>query len=171
MDAPSAAAATSPRGSAWCLIRQPPAVGRSCWGSPSAAADTFASSSSRAPERHCRRWPGRRRRSAAGYAACSLALMATPSSWRWRASSSGSPGRSCATRPGSSPAAQQWRRTGSAGGDHPTSQAVQGLRVVEARWPDSQPVSQKPMPSNGTRCRPLYQDRDARISILARVEP
>jgi len=123
------------------------------------------------PERHCRRWPGRRRRSAAGYAACSLALMATPSSWRWRASSSGSPGRSCATRPGSSPAAQQWRRTGSAGGDHPTSQAVQGLRVVEARWPDSQPVSQKPMPSNGTRCRPLYQDRDARISILARVEP
>ena len=46
-----------------------------------------------------------------------------------------------------------------------------GLRVVEARWPDSQPVSQKPMPSNGTRCRPLYQDRDARISILARVEP
>src|SRR5829696_4645002 len=70
---------TSPRGSAWCLIRQPPAVGRSCWGSASAAADTFASSSSRVPERHCRRWPGRRRRSAAGYAACSLALMATPS--------------------------------------------------------------------------------------------
>ena len=82
-----------------------------------------------------------------------------------------SPGRSCATRPGSSPAAQQWRRTGSAGGDHPTSRAVEGLRVVEARWPDSQPVSQQPMPSNGTRCRPLYQDRDARISILARVEP
>ena len=81
------------------------------------------------------------------------------------------PGRSCATRPGSSPAAQQWRRTGSAGGDHPTSRAVEGLRVVEARWPDSQPVSQQPMPSNGTRCRPLYQDRDARISILARVEP
>ena len=40
---------------------------------------SFASSSSRVPERHCRRWPGRRRRSAAGYAACSLALMATPS--------------------------------------------------------------------------------------------
>src|SRR5215203_2396601 len=58
-----------------------------------------------------------------------------------------------------------------AGGDHPTSRAVKGLRVVEARWPDSQPVSQQPMPSNGTRCRPLYQDRDARISILARVEP
>jgi hypothetical protein len=26
---------------------------------------------------------------------------------------------------------------GSAGGDHPTSRAVEGLRVVEARWPDS----------------------------------
>src|SRR5215208_8352471 len=50
-------------------------------------------------------------------------LMATPSSWRWRASSSESRGRSCATRPSSSPAALQWRRTGSAGGDHPTSRA------------------------------------------------
>src|SRR6188472_3837880 len=100
-----------------------------------------------------------------------LAVHATEPRGSWRASSSGSPGRSCATRPGSSPASQQWRRTGSAGGDHPTSRAVEGLRVVEARWPDSQPVSHQPMASNGTRCRPLYQDRDARISILARVEP
>jgi hypothetical protein len=28
------------------------------------------------------------------------------------------------------------------------------LRVVEASWPDSQPVSQQPMLSNGSRCRP-----------------
>jgi len=41
--------------------------------------------------------------------------------------------------------------------------------VVEARWPDSQPVFRKPMAQNGTRCRPLYEARDARISILARV--
>ena len=109
--------------------------------------------------------------SAIGCAACSLALMATPSSSRWRASSSGSPGHCCATRPGSLPADTPRRRTGSAGDDHPTSRAVEGLRVVEARWPDSQPVSRQPMASNGTRCRPLYEDRDARISILARVEP
>src|SRR4051812_4015268 len=37
--------------------------------------------------------------------------MATPWSWRWRASSSGSPGRSCATTPGTSPAVTPRRRT------------------------------------------------------------
>ncbi len=62
-------------------------------------------------------------------------------------------------------------RMGSAGGDHPTSPAVEGLRVVEARWPDSQPVSHQPRAENGTRCRPLYETWDARISILARFKP
>src|SRR6516162_1915770 len=47
----------------------------------------------------------------------------------------------------------------------------EGLRVVEVRWPDSQPVSRQPMAQNGTRCRPLYEARDARISILARQKP
>jgi hypothetical protein len=42
---------------------------------------------------------------------------------------------------------------------------------VEARWPDSRPVSRQPMAPNGTRCRPPYEARDARISILARVRP
>ena len=39
------------------------------------------------------------------------------------------------------------------------------------RWPDSQPVSRQPMAQNGTRCRPLYEARDARICILARQKP
>ena len=43
--------------------------------------------------------------------------------------------------------------------------------MVEVRWPDSQPVSRQPMAQNGTRCRPLYEARDARICILARQKP
>ncbi len=41
--------------------------------------------------------------------------------------------------------------------------------MVEARWPDSQPVFRQPMAENGILCRPLYEARDARISILAGV--
>ncbi len=46
-----------------------------------------------------------------------------------------------------------------------------GLRVVEARWPDSRPASGNLWHTNGARRRELYEDRDARISILARAEP
>lgn len=38
---------------------------------------------------------------------------------------------------------------------------------MSERWPDSRPVSRNPLAKNGTRCRPLYEDQDARISILA----
>jgi hypothetical protein len=41
------------------------------------------------------------------------------------------------------------------------------LRVVEARWPDSRTAFWKPVLKNGARCREFYEDRDARISILA----
>src|SRR5215213_11805943 len=37
----------------------------------------------------------------------------------------------------------------------------------ERRWPDSRSVFRKPMALNGTRCRPLHEERNARISILA----
>ena len=42
---------------------------------------------------------------------------------------------------------------------------------MEARWPDSRSASRKPCGENGTRRRPLYEARDARISILARAPP
>ena len=97
----------------------------------------------------------------------------TPTWWssRWRASSLGSLGRSCNARLSSLSARSRRHRTRSACGAHPTSPVGEGLWVVEARWPDSQPVSRKPMALNGTRCRPPYEARDARISILARVRP
>ena len=44
------------------------------------------------------------------------------------------------------------------------------LRVVEARWPDSHRRSGTWL-KNGARRRDLYEDRDARISILARALP
>src|SRR5215213_7752271 len=37
----------------------------------------------------------------------------------------------------------------------------------ERRWPDSRSVFRKLMALNGTRCRPLYEERNARIFILA----
>src|ERR1700687_3250905 len=53
--------------------------------------------------RLCPRCPERRRRSAAGCAACSVVRMATRLSSRWRASWCGSPGHCCARRPRSPP--------------------------------------------------------------------
>jgi len=43
--------------------------------------------------------------------------------------------------------------------------------IAERRWPDCQPVSWNPPAQNGTRCRPLYEDQDARLSILANGSP
>jgi hypothetical protein len=40
--------------------------------------------------------------------------------------------------------------------------------VAEARWPDSRTAFRKPGSKNGARRREFYEDRDARISILAR---
>src|ERR1700730_7884728 len=42
------------------------------------------------------------------------------------------------------------------------------LRVVKTRWPDSRTVFWKPGLKNGARRREFYEDRNARISILAR---
>ena len=115
--------------------------------------------------------PNARRRSAAGCAACWRGRTATPSSWRWRASWRGSSGRCCAPRPRFAAREPRRHRTRSAARRSPDVAAVRGLRVVEARWPDSRPASRQPTAQNGTRRRPLYEDRDARISILARVRP
>ena len=41
--------------------------------------------------------------------------------------------------------------------------------MVEARWPDSRPVSWNPDLKNGTRCREVYEDQGARISIWAKA--
>jgi transposase len=46
-----------------------------------------------------------------------------------------------------------------------------GLRAVEARWPDSRPAFRSPVTRSGARRRRCYEDRDARISILARAVP
>ena len=124
------------------------AARRSCSGSPSAAANICASSSSRGRERLCPRCPERRRRSAAGCAACSVVRMATRLSSRWRASWCGSPGHCCARRPRSPPA--DWRqhrsdrlaaitgvasRRGSAGGGSKDGLTVTGVPTAyRSKW-------------------------------------
>ena len=45
------------------------------------------------------------------------------------------------------------------------------LLVVKARWPDSRSAFWKPGLKNGARRREVYEDRDARISILAGAVP
>ena len=60
-------------------------------------------------------------------------------------SSLGSLGRSWAARLSSLSARSRRHRTRSACGAHPTSPVGEGLWLVEARWPDSQPVPRKPM--------------------------
>ena len=45
------------------------------------------------------------------------------------------------------------------------------LRVVGARWPDSRPASRKPGSKNGATTPRFYEDRGARISILAGAMP
>jgi hypothetical protein len=42
------------------------------------------------------------------------------------------------------------------------------LRVVKSRWPNSQTAFRKPGLKNGIQRREAYEDRNARISILAR---
>ena len=42
------------------------------------------------------------------------------------------------------------------------------LQVVNERWPDSRPAFRNPADTNGARRRETYEDRTARISILAR---
>jgi hypothetical protein len=77
MGAPSVVAAILRPGWGWCRARRPRGASRSCSGSPSAAANTCASSLFRVRERPCRRCPERRRRSAAGCAACSVVHTVT----------------------------------------------------------------------------------------------
>jgi len=105
----------------------PRAASQSCSGSPSAAANICVSSLSKVPGPLCLRWHGQRRRWAPGSGVCSREPMATPSLSRWQASWPGSPGRCFATKPRSPPANWRQHRTRSAGDDHPTSRAVEGL--------------------------------------------
>jgi len=60
-------------------------------------------------------------------------------------SSLGSLGRSWVARLSSLSARSRRHRPRSACGAHPTSPVGEGLWLVEARWPDSQPVPRKPM--------------------------
>jgi hypothetical protein len=98
MGARSAAVVISRPGWGSCRVRRAPAAGQSCSGSPSAAANICASSSSREREPLYPGCPERRRRSVAGCAVYSVVRMATRSSSRWRASWCGSPGHCCARR-------------------------------------------------------------------------
>lgn len=41
------------------------------------------------------------------------------------------------------------------------------LREATTRWPDSRSAFSNPMAQHGTRCRPPYEDRHARVFILA----
>ncbi len=52
-----------------------------------------------------------------------------------------------------------------------TSVSPRCLWVATRRWPDCQPVFWNPWLKNGTRCRPLYEDQNARLSILANGSP
>ena len=70
----------------------------------------------------------------------------------------------------------QGRARGISGGLKPdrltrTGVGPRCLWVATRRWPDCQPVSWNPPAKNGTRCRPLYKDQDARLSILANGSP
>ena len=70
-------------------------------------------------------------------------------SWRWPPNSSRSPGRCCAIRPASLPTSTP-RCNGNGTRRSPDVACREGLRVVEARGPDSQPVSRQPLAQNGT---------------------
>src|SRR5438874_11716124 len=63
--------------------------------------------------------------------------MGTRSSSRWRASWCESPGHCCGTRPHSPPAELRQHRGDRLAATTRRREAVEDLRVVETRWPDS----------------------------------
>src|SRR6516225_1922028 len=77
-----------------------------------------------------------------------------------------SPGRCCADNRGS-PHNRPWRRRIRAFGHIRRPNAKRCLREVTTRWPDSRTALRKPDKSDGLQGRSIYEDRNARISILA----
>ena len=93
-------------------------------------------------------------------------LRSSPSPTSWQ----GSPGRCCAEAKGSP------SRNADGGIEIGRSRAKRRsvkrcLREVTTRWPDSRTAFWKPGSKNGARRREFYEDRSARISILAGEEP
>ena len=106
-----------------------------------------------------RRWAGGRKRCLNAPIAMSP-LSPSPTSWPE------SPGRSCGVESGSSPQECQGRRK-EFGGPAKRLAAADVCERVTTRWPDSQTALRKPGLKNGARRRDFYEDRSARISILA----
>src|SRR5271165_5235466 len=89
-----------------------------------------------------------------------VALSPLLTSWRE------SPGRSCGVESGSSLQECQGRRK-EFGGPARRLAAADVCETVTTRWPDSRTALRKPGLKNGARRRDFYEDRSARISILA----
>src|ERR1700690_2954732 len=88
-----------------------------------------------------------------------------PTSWR------GSPGRCCSAGNRLTPKRYPWPRRGSLGRSESAGRASGVCGRVKTRWPDSQTALRKPGVENGARRRRVYEDRGARISILAGRRP
>ena len=88
-----------------------------------------------------------------------------PTSWR------GSPGRCCSAGNRLTPKRYPWPRRGSFGRSKSAGRASGVCERVTTRWPDSQTALRKPDVENGARRRRVYEDRGARISILAGRRP
>jgi hypothetical protein len=88
-----------------------------------------------------------------------------PTSWR------GSPGRCCSAGNRLTPTRYPWPRRDSFGRSESAGRASGVCERVTTRWPDSQTALRKPGVENGARRRRVYEDRGARISILAGRRP
>src|SRR6516165_10652072 len=81
--------------------------------------------------------------------------------------SPGSPGRCCDDKSGS-PQKRPWRRRRVRAFGRESIRTPQGVcERVTTRWADSRTALRKPEKSNGLQGRSIYEDRNARISILA----
>ena len=88
-----------------------------------------------------------------------------PTSWR------GSPGRCCSAGNRLTPTRYPWPRRDLFGRSESAGRASGVCERVTTRWPDSQTALRKPGVENGARRRRVYEDRGARISILAGRRP
>src|ERR1700722_18743187 len=88
-----------------------------------------------------------------------------PTNWR------GSPERCCSAGNRLTPTRYPWSRRDSFGRSESAGRASGVCERVKTRWPDSQSALRKPGVENGARRRRVYEDRGARISILAGRRP
>src|SRR3984885_12903405 len=88
-----------------------------------------------------------------------------PTSWR------GSPGRCCSAGKRLTPMRYPWPPRDSFGRSESAGRASGVCERVKTRWPDSQSALRKPGVENGARRRRVYEDRGARISLLAGRSP